>query len=457
MLKVLLLDRDADFRRLAAEGWDLPDSEFHEAAPDQHVFALLEEIRADLLFLDGGALWQEGVDILSWIRSRRPSTQAVVLCDSSDRAEGRAALARGASQVLVKPLDPADLVEAARRAGTAALAVRTSKGLETQVLEDMLGDTPDMRKILRIARKVAPTSSTVLITGESGTGKEFFANIVHRLGSRPEGPFVAVNCGAIPENLVESELFGARKGSYTGSVADRKGLLAEAEFGTLFLDEVGELPLSAQVKLLRFLQTHEVRRVGDTESRIVDVRVLAATNRDLQREVASGRFREDLWFRLNVFHLHLPPLRERLAAVPGLCRFFVHRYNQVHSRNVLGFDREVEEAILSYPWPGNIRELENAVEHALILAEGDRIRLVDLPESVLKNPRPILQLPAGQEVVSDPRASLKSLSDMEREHILRVLDAVGGNQTEASHVLGIGRSTLWRKLREYGVAAGGED
>ena len=456
MLKVLLLDRDAEFRRRMAEGWDLPDSEFHEAAPDHQPFALLEEVRADLVFLDAGALWQEGVDILSWIRSRRPSTQVVVLCDDSCRAEGRLALSRGAAQVLVKPLDASDLVEVARRTSTAVAASRTSKGLETQVLEDMLGDTAAMRKLLRIARKVAPTSSTVLITGESGTGKEFFANIVHRLGSRPDGPFVAVNCGAIPENLVESELFGARKGSYTGSVADRKGLFEEAEFGTLFLDEVGELPLSAQVKLLRFLQTHEVRRVGDTESRIVDVRVLAATNRDLQGEVAAGRFREDLWFRLNVFHLHLPPLRERQAAIPGLCRFFVHRYNQIHGRNVLGFERDVEEAILAYPWPGNIRELENAVEHALILADGDRIRLSDMPESVLKNPRPLLQLPAGQEI-SDPRSALKGLAEVEREHILRVLDALDGNQTEAAHVLGIGRSTLWRKLREYGVAAGGED
>jgi DNA-binding NtrC family response regulator len=321
----------------------------------------------------------------------------------------------------------------------------------------MLGDTPEMRKILRIARKVAPTSSTVLITGETGTGKEFFANIVHRLGPRPDGPFVAVNCGAIPESLAESELFGARKGSYTGANADRRGLFEEAEFGTLFLDEVGELPLSAQVKLLRFLQTHEVRRVGDSESRILDVRVLAATNRDLQVEMGAGRFREDLWFRLNVFHLHLPPLRDRPEVVPGLCRFFLRRYDQMHGRKVSGFEREAEEAILSYPWPGNIRELENAIEHAVIMAETERIRLSDLPESVLRNPRPMLRLPPGREIQPDPKASLRSLADVEREHILAVLAAVSGNQTEASHVLGIGRSTLWRKLREYGLASGAEE
>ncbi|MBK8801086.1 MAG: sigma-54-dependent Fis family transcriptional regulator [Fibrobacteres bacterium] len=453
MLKVLLLDRDTDFRLRVADAWDLPDSELRESTWDRNTFTLLEEMRADLVFLDAGALWQDGVDILSWIRSRRPSTQVVVLADEKNRSEGRSALGRGAIQVLVKPLEPTDLVDTARRAANSVATAKNSRDLETQVLEDMLGDTPEMRKILRIARKVAPTSSTVLITGESGTGKEFFANIVHRLGARPTGPFVAVNCGAIPETLVESELFGSKKGSFTGAVADRKGLFEEAEFGTLFLDEVGELPLSAQVKLLRFLQTHEVRPVGDTESRIVDVRVLAATNRDLQADVAAGRFREDLWFRLNVFHLHLPPLRERPGAIPGLCRFFVHRYNQVHGRNVAGFDRETEEAILTYSWPGNIRELENALEHAVILAEGEKIRTIDLPESVLHAPRAFLQLPPGQEVQQSAQSQLKSLAEVEKTHILRVLDAVDGNQTEAAQILGIGRSTLWRKLRDYGLEA----
>ena len=453
-MKVLLLDRDEGFRKEVAEAWDLPDSEFHEAPADQDPFSALEEIRPELLFLDAGAVWHDGVDVLSWIRARRPSTRIVVLCDDSCRAERKASLERGADVVLSKPLEASELVQVARRMAASSVASRTARDLETQVLEEMLGDTPQMRKILRIARKVAPTSSTVLITGESGTGKEFFANIVHRLGSRPEGPFVAVNCGAIPETLVESELFGSRKGSFTGAVADRKGLLEEAEFGTVFLDEVGELPLSAQVKLLRFLQTREVRRVGDAESRIVDVRILAATNRDLLAEVGAGRFREDLWFRLNVFHLHLPPLRERPGAIPSLCRFFLHRYNQIHGRNLLGFDREAEEAILAHSWPGNIRELENAVEHALILADGDRIRPCDLPESVIHSPRPLLQLPPGKEVPPDPKAALKSLAEVEKDHVLRVLDLLGGNQTEAAQVLGIGRSTLWRKLREYGVAAG---
>jgi len=450
MLRILLLDRDDSFRHQVADAWDLPDSEFREAGLERSPFAVLEEKPVDLVFLDAAALWHEGVDLISWIRSRRPGTQVVILSDDASRDQARAAVARGASQILVKPLLPADLIEAARRAGGQVVSARTASNLQTQVLEDMLGDTVDMRKILRVARKVAPTTSTVLITGESGTGKEFFANILHRLSGRAEGPFVAVNCGAIPETLVESELFGARKGSYTGAHADRKGLFEEAEFGTLFLDEVGELPPAAQVKLLRFLQNHEVRRVGDSESRIVDVRVIAATNRDLQEEVAAGRFREDLWYRLNIFHLHLPPLRDRLSAVPSLCRFFLHRFNQVHKRNISGFDREAEEGILTYPWPGNIRELENAIEHAVVMCETDRIRRGDLPDSVFSAPRPLLRL-TSQSVEENPRAHLKTLHDMERDHILRVLAVVEHNQTEAAQILGIGRSTLWRKLKEYGI------
>jgi len=450
MLRILLLDKDDSFRHKVADAWDLPDSEFREAGLERSPFAVLEEKAVDLVFLDAAALWHEGVDLISWIRSRRPGTIVVVLADESNRDLARAATTRGAAQVLVKPLLPADLVEVARRAAGQVVSARTAVSLQTQVLDDMLGDTPEMRKILRIARKVAPTTSTVLVTGESGTGKEFFSNIIHRLSGRTDGPFVAVNCGAIPETLVESELFGARKGSYTGATSDRKGLFEEAEFGTLFLDEVGELPQPAQVKLLRFLQNHEVRRVGDSESRIVDVRVIAATNRDLQAEVVAGRFREDLWYRLNIFHLNLPPLRDRLSAIPALCRFFVHRFNQLHGRGLAGFEREAEEAILAYHWPGNIRELENAIEHAVVLGESDRIRAIDLPEAIFTSPRPYLRL-TSQSVDENPKAQLKTLHDMERDHIMKVLSAVDHNQTEAAQILGIGRSTLWRKLREYGL------
>lgn len=450
MLQILLTDRDQDFRRGVLESWTLPDSELSEAGgPDQ--FAEMLEARAfDLAFVDVSCLWRDGMDLISFARRRRPELEIVALADSESLPEARAALERGACQYLVKPLTARELMDAARRRTGQILSTRAHRGLETHVLEDLLGNGPAMQKILRMVRKIAPTTSTVLITGESGTGKEFLANVVHRLSPRCDAPFVAVNCGAIPETLVESELFGARKGAYTGAAADRKGLFEEADGGTLFLDEVGELPPPAQVKLLRFLQNREVRRVGDSETRTIDARVLAATNMDLQKAVVEGRFREDLFFRLNVFHLQLPPLRERPEAMPHLVRFFVRKWNQAHGRQVLGFAPDAEEAMVHYPWPGNVRELENAIEHAVVLCEGDKIRLADLPET-LQSPTAatFLALPPSREVAEDE--TLLTLSELERRHILRVLAAVHDNQSEAAHRLGISRSTLWRKLREMGM------
>jgi transcriptional regulator with PAS, ATPase and Fis domain len=226
-----------------------------------------------------------------------------------------------------------------------------------------------MRKILKNVYKIAPTTSTVLITGKSGSGKEFLANVIHRYSKRSAEPFVAVNCGAIPENLVESELFGAKKGSFTGSTADKKGLFESANGGTLFLDEVGELSASTQVKLLRFLQNHEIRRVGETEARYLDVRVIAATNRDLQQAMYTGTFREDLYYRLNTFHLHLPPLRERKPVIPTLIRYFILKYKETHGKEILDLEPAAQYALTRYPYPGNIRELENIVEHAIVLSE----------------------------------------------------------------------------------------
>ena len=305
-----------------------------------------------------------------------------------------------------------------------------------------------MQKVLRFAMKIAPTASTVLIGGETGTGKEFFARIIHRMSQRPEGRFVPMNCGAIPDTLFESELFGHKKGSFTGADRDKAGLVEEAHLGTLFLDEVGELSPSAQVKLLRFLQEREFRRVGETISRSVDVRIIAASNKDLAGLVDQKKFREDLFYRLNVFYLYLPPLRERKETIPNLIRIFVHRYNQVFNKHISTFSKNAEAILANYSYPGNVRELENIIEHAIVLAEGGEITERDLPDFMFRNR---LLLSAPKPEVLPGAAQVQTLAEMEKDHIAQVLQRTDFNYTDASKKLGISRSTLWRKIKEYRI------
>jgi transcriptional regulator with PAS, ATPase and Fis domain len=265
---------------------------------------------------------------------------------------------------------------------------------------------------------------------------------------------VAVNCGAIPETLVESELFGSRKGSYTGSVADRKGLFEMADKGTLFLDEIGELSLATQVKLLRFLQEKEIRRVGDNENKYVDVRVIAATNKDLHKAIANGTFREDLYYRLSIFHLTLPPLRDRRSSIPGLIRTFVKKYAAANKKQISGMAKSAEAVLMNYDYPGNIRQLENIIEHAVALCEGENIVLEDLPEYLVKSQGgPVLYaLPKAEEAAPDMNPnSLMTLAELEKNYIRKALDICHKNHTEAARRLGISRSTLWRKLKEHGL------
>lgn len=428
--------------------------------------------------------------MVSFLKERHPGIEIFVLCDDRNWQGAAAAITRGANTFLKKPISISQLESTAQKVRAQQLNKSNNQLMESQVLDGLLGNTPEMRKILKTVYKVAPTNSTVLITGESGSGKEFLANVIHRYSKRAGEPFVAVNCGAIPENLVESELFGSKKGSYTGSTADKKGLFESANGGTLFLDEVGELSAATQVKLLRFLQSHEIRRVGDTQPQYLDVRVLAATNRDLQEAMQEGRFREDLYYRLNTFHLLLPPLRERKPALPNLIKYFILKNKDAQGKDIVDLEPAALYALTKYSYPGNIRELENIIEHATVLAEGGVIRLEDLPEEVQACAReqtmaiphikgdhnvdpqvieaepidlPGISFESSAKTEKKPAAEsdaddeLLPLEEMERRHILRALSVCNGNRTEVCKRLGISRATLWRKLKELKIMMDGND
>jgi DNA-binding NtrC family response regulator len=312
--------------------------------------------------------------------------------------------------------------------------------------QSLLGVSPAMRRVFRLVAKIAPTESPVLITGESGTGKELIARAIHLQSRRAHRSFVSVNASAVPESLFESELFGHVRGSFTGAVADRPGLFLQADGGTLFLDEIGEMPPAAQVKLLRALQDGEIRRVGSSDPVRVDVRVVAATNRDLKEALASGQFREDLYFRLNVFHIELLPLRERPEDIPVLANYFREKYGRAAGRRVDRFSERAQFYLMRYAYPGNVRELENAVERAVALAEHGEITHLDLPPSFREASVPML--PSG---TAFPYSETMSLAQLEAEHIRRALRYFAGNTTRTARSLGVSRSTLWRKMREYGL------
>ncbi|OGF46741.1 MAG: hypothetical protein A2231_00760 [Candidatus Firestonebacteria bacterium RIFOXYA2_FULL_40_8] len=317
--------------------------------------------------------------------------------------------------------------------------------------ENIADRSPAIKKLYNLISKVAPTDSTVLLTGETGAGKGVFAQAIHKLSKRAEGPFVSINCSAIPESLLESELFGYKKGSYTGAASDRKGLMEEANKGTVFLDEIGDMSLALQSKMLHVLQNGEVRRLGDNESKKIDVRIIAATHKDLWKEISLGKFREDLFFRINVIRLQIPPLRERREDIPILIRVFMEKYNKEYDKDVIRVSDEVLSVLMHYDYPGNVRELENIVKHAIIFSEKGIITKADLPSGM---PEPaLLEAPKGD--VSEAKRilgeSYETIAGMEKRLISETLQKAGNNHTIAAKKLGVSRSTLWRKMKEYGI------
>ena len=395
-----------------------------------------------------------GLDILEAVRAKDPDVPVILMTAQASLQSAVKAVNQGAFYYLQKPFSNADLVALCRRAAETRQLTSENKALKREIRRRdhsravrPIGKNRAFVDIVKLAETVAPTDSTILITGESGTGKEILARYIHQLSERESGPFVSINCGALPETLLESELFGHVKGSFTGAVRDKDGLLVAAGSGTLFLDEIGEMSPALQVKLLRALQEREVVPVGATEPLDIDVRVIAATNRDLEQEIRRGTFRSDLYYRLNVITMHLPPLRERPEDVPLLAEHFLHRLaaDKNGEGERLQLSAEASAALQHYDWPGNVRELENALERAGILsAATKRIEVNMLPARVIA--------PEPSPLISERPPSNPQLEVIEQAYILWVLQAEGGNKARAAEVLGIDPSTLYRKLNRYGLA-----
>jgi DNA-binding NtrC family response regulator len=444
---ILIISSDQPFRSQLHDNLLLQGFNVFEAASQTEALQHLDKQHIEIVFLDIERMPAIEMDIVNYIRMRHRA-EIVVLTTINEIEDATSALKNGAAFYLVKPIRFTDLKSVLDKLSVRIDRSREVVELEQRFLSDLMAGSPAMEKVLKFAMKIAPTASTVLISGESGTGKEFFARIIHRMSQRPDGRFVPMNCGAIQDTLFESELFGHKKGSFTGADRDKAGLVEEAHLGTLFLDEVGELSPSAQVKLLRFLQEREFRRVGETASRTVDVRIIAAVNKDLASLVEEKKFREDLFYRLNVFNLHLPPLRERKETIPNLIRISVHRYNEVFNKHIGTISKNAEGILAAYDYPGNVRELENILEHAVVLAEGGEITERDLPDFMFRNR---LLLSAPQAARLPLSREVQTLAEMEKDHIAHTLKVTGFNYTDSSKMLGISRSTLWRKIKEYKI------
>lgn len=452
---ILVVDDDLAHRtmlRTMLRSWGY---EVHEAEDGDEAIAAVRERTFDAVLTDVRMARVDGISALRGILEYNPALPVVLMTAYSSVETAVEALRLGAYDYLIKPLDFDLLRHTLERALEHSRLSVENRELRRQLTDasagpGILGRSKAMQDMLQILTTVAPTEATVLITGESGTGKELVARALHAGSARSQKPLVTVNCAALAENLLESELFGHEKGSFTGAERRREGRFSQAHGGTLFLDEIGEMPLQLQAKLLRALQEGEVQRVGSDAPITVDVRVLAATNRDLRVEVAERRFREDLYFRLNVITMEVPPLRARAEDIPLLAAHFMERFAARNRKALKGFSSQAMDVLLRYAWPGNVRELENAVERAVILSTGDLITERELPLALTDERAPVA---AVGESAAEGAGSLAGLplEEVERRAIVETLREAEDNKSEAARRLGITRATLHNKLKKYGL------
>jgi two-component system response regulator AtoC len=449
--RVLVVDDEENLRLVLRTLLRRHGYEVETAASGEAGLALVDSFGPDVVLTDVRMPKMGGLDLLETLRAKGNDATVIVMSAYGNMDMAIEAMKAGAYDYVQKPFKPDEVVLALRKAEERETLRRENRALRDEIrkehrFEDILAKSARMQEIFRTIAKIADYKTTVLVTGESGTGKELVARAVHRRSSRRGGPFVAVNCGAIPENLLESELFGHKKGAFTDAIQDRRGLFEEAHTGTLFLDEIGELPLALQVKLLRVLEDEKIRRVGEARDLQVDVRIVAATHRDLSAETKAGRFREDLFYRLNVLHILVPPLRERRDDVPLLIEHFVARNNNRLGTGIRGIDTEARRLLYEYAWPGNVRELENTIERAMVLAEGEQIVAADLSERIREARDPVqLQLASGELSVK------KTMRVIEEILIRRALQKTKGNRTRAAEVLEISHRALLYKIKDYEI------
>lgn len=449
---LLIVDDDDEFRgtvvrRLGRRGYRI-----HEAADGEAALQAAQRRQFDVALCDMVMPGMSGVDLTEKLKAIQSDCEVVLLTGQGTVETAVRSMKLGAFDYLMKPCPLADLEVVIERAVAHRQLTKENAQLKqvlarAQSSPDMIGNSAPMRQVYHLIERAGPTDKAILIQGESGTGKELVARALHRHSLRADKPLVVINCAALAETLLESELFGHEKGSFTGAITNKPGLFEMADGGTLFIDEIGEMPGSLQPKLLRVLEDGSMRRIGSVKERRVDVRIVAATNRDMLEEVKAGRFREDLYYRINVMSLELPPLRERNGDVTLLVRKFLGNDWQIEPEALLAIER--------YSWPGNIRQLINAIDRAKILADDHIVRLKDLPREIVSSPQKGSSIPAtGTAAADSPDASLAS---MERAHVVEILRRERGNKARTARALGVNRRSLYRLLERYGLAAEGAD
>ncbi len=450
MRRVLVVDDEENLRLVLRTLLRRHGYEVETAPTGEEALALVDSFGPDVVLTDVRMPKMGGLDLLATLKAKGNEATVIVMSAYGNMDLAVEAMKAGAYDYVQKPFKPDEVVLALRKAEERESLRRENRALRDEIrkehkFEDILAKSGKMQDIFRTIAKISEYKTTVLVTGESGAGKELVARAIHRRSKR-SGPFVAVNCGAIPENLLESELFGHKKGAFTDALQDRRGLFEEANGGSLFLDEIGELPLALQVKLLRVLEDEKIRRLGETRDLQVDVRIITATHRDLTAETKAGRFREDLFYRLNVLLIHCPPLRDRREDIPLLIDHFLSRNNVRLGTGIRGLDTEARRLLYEYGWPGNVRELENTIERAMVLTEGDTITAADLPERVREARDPVqMQLASGELSVK------KTMRIIEEILIRRALQKTKGNRTRAAEILEISHRALLYKIKDYQI------